>query len=349
VKQPIVFQILLASAALAAVGCQLPTRVGLPTNEPSVAVAASAATYPALSFRIGHVSAHSSLIERDAQAYLIRVDQMTGGKASGQSFADSQLGKQQALVELVQIGSLEMVVSSSELVSAVPEFGVFDLPFAFADRAEVKQAVEGPLGQELARRASLKNLVVLGYWENGFRQITNNLRPIRTPHDLEGLKIRTPQNLDRVRMFQSWGAKAAPLDFSELFSALQAGVFDGEENPLAQIASAKLFEVQKYLSFTGHVYTPTYLIASKVWWDGLPLETQHVLREAAVATGDGSRMRGEEFDRLGETIIKEAGVEVNRDVDRAAFRRASVGLYDEFRKKFGPTLLEPLKTAPRES
>ncbi len=222
-----------------------------------------------ITFRIGHVGSTTSLLEADAQDYVKRVDQQSGAKAKGRSYPAGQLGKQQEMVEQVQLGALEMVISSSEFVSVVPEFGIFDLPFAFRDRAEVKKAVEGPLGDELTKLAAKKNLVILGFWENGFRQITNNKRAIKTPDDLKGLKIRTPPNPDRVKMFQLWGANAAPLDFNELFSALQTGVFDGQENPLAQITSAKLHEVQKYLSMSGHVYTPTYLVASKTWYDGL--------------------------------------------------------------------------------
>jgi tripartite ATP-independent transporter DctP family solute receptor len=213
----------------------------------------------------------------------------------------------------------------------VPEFGVFDLPFFFKDRAAVKRAVDGPFGQELARLAEAKGLVILGYWENGFRQITNARRPIRVPDDLRGLKIRTPPNPDRVKMFNDWGANAAPLDFSELFSALQTGVFDGQENPMAQITSAKLYEVQKYLSFSGHVYTPTYLAASKTWIEGLEPGTQRILRELAVHVGDASRERGEKFDDEGERSVRQAGMEVNKDVDKEAFRRTAEALYSDYR------------------
>ena len=224
---------------------------------------------PQTSFRIGHAGAATSLFEVDAQAYIGAVDRTTRGRVTGKSFPDSQIAGQQQMLEQVQLGELELAVSSSEMVSAVPEFGIFDLPFAFQDRAQVQRALEGPLGQELGRLAEKRNLVILGYWENGFRQITNNVRPIRTPADLSGLRIRTPPNPDRLRMFHDWGALAAPLDLAELFAALRAGTFDGQENPLGQITGARLYEVQKYLSFTGHVYTPSYLVASKPWWDRL--------------------------------------------------------------------------------
>ena len=284
------------------------------------------------------------MYERDAQAFIELVKQ-AGVRASGQTFPDSQLGKQQEMVEQVQLGSLEMVVSSSEFVSAVPEFGVFDLPFAFGDRAEVKRAVESRFGEELTAAANKRNLIVLGFWENGFRHLTNNLRPIRTPEDLAGLRIRTPPNPDRITMFHTWGAQPAPLDWDKLFASLESGVFDGQENPVAQITAGQLYRVQKYLSFTGHVYTPSYLVASKRWWDTVPPSTQQALREAARAIGDVSRARGMEADRQGVEVVKQAGMQINDDVDKDAFRRASVSMYGDYEKRFGSRLVELMQEA----
>ncbi len=279
-------------------------------------------------------------MENDCQDFVKRVATVSGGKGQGKCYPSGQLGKQQEMVEQVQLGALEMVVSSSEFVSVVPEFGIWDLPFAFKDRQEVKKAVEGPLGDELTKLAAAKNLVILGYWENGFRHITNNKRPIKVPSDLNGLKIRTPPNPDRVKMFKNWGANAAPLDFGELFSALQTGVFDGQENPMAQITSAKLQEVQKYLSLSGHVYTPTYLAVSKSWYEKLEPSAQKLLKDIAVQAGDASRARGVQYDQDGVEIFKKAGGSVNDDVDKAAFQKTGQELYDDFIKKFGSNLLD---------
>ena len=321
------------------------TSTGAPASKPQPAgdqpAQASALTRDA-SVRIGHVGAPSSLLEMDAQDYAKRAEQASGGRIKVQTYPNSQLGKQQEMVEQTQLGALEMVISSSEFVSVVPEFAVFDLPFLFKDRDEIKRAVEGPFGQELAKLAEPKGLVILGYWENGFRQITNSKRPIRVPDDLRGLKIRTPPNAERVQMFNRWGANAAPLDFSELFSALSTGVFDGQENPMAQITSAKLHEVQKYLSFSGHVYTPTYLVASKSWFEGLEPAAQRILRDLAVQGGDASRERGAKFDDEGEQTVRQAGVEVNRDVDKDAFRASGQASYDEYRQKYGSKYLDLL-------
>jgi tripartite ATP-independent transporter DctP family solute receptor len=327
------------------VGCQssLATDRSAVRPDPS----RSAALESKLAFRLGHVGAPTSLFESDAQAYLTALEATTRGRVTGASFPGSQIAGQQEMLEQVQLGALEMALSSSEMVGAVPEFGIFDLPFAFQERTQVQRALDGALGTELARLADKRNLVVLGYWENGFRHITNNRRPIRTPADLSGLRIRTPPNPDRLKMFHDWGALAAPLDFAELFSALQTGKFDGQENPLGQITGARLQEVQKYLSFSAHVYTPSYLVASKPWWDRLDADTQRVLRETAVSNGAQSRQRGEAADQAGEALVRQAGLEVNHDVDTAAFVRGSVDLYDAYRKRFGARLLDLLTEATR--
>ncbi|HEY8486826.1 MAG TPA: DctP family TRAP transporter solute-binding subunit [Limnochordales bacterium] len=289
--------------------------------------------------RVGHIATANSLYQQDAEDFKRLVEQRSGGRIRVDVFCCGQLGRQRELVEQVQLGTLEMVVSSSEMVGIVPEFAVWDLPFLFDSREEIQRAVEGPFGAALFRYLEPKGMVGLGFWENGFRVMTNNQRPIRRPEDLRGLKMRVPPNPDRVRMFRLWGANAGPLDFSELFSALQTGVFDGQENPLAQIVSARLYEVQKFLSVTGHVYTPTYLVASRRWWERLEPAARQLLRETAVEVGRNSRQRGVQWDRDGLNVVQRAGVQVNKDVDKEAFRRLSGPLYDDFTSKYGRELL----------
>lgn len=177
-----------------------------------------------------------------------------------------------------------------------------------------------------------KGLEVLALWENGFRQITNNKRPIKVPADLEGIKLRVPEGKWRVRMFKAYGANPSPMKFSELFTALQTGVMDGEENPLTQIYSAKLQEVQKYLSMSGHVYTPAYLTVGTKHWETLPADVRKVLEDTAketqafvyqVAAHDDEELLGK---------LKQAGMQVN-EVDKDAFVTASKPIYEEFSKE----------------
>jgi tripartite ATP-independent transporter DctP family solute receptor len=213
--------------------------------------------------------------------------------------------------------------------SVADEFGVFEMPYIIQSR-EHMMAVEAEILDDVLQPAvQEEGYRILGIWENGFRHITNNVRPIDTPEDLEGIKLRTPRGEWRVKMFQTYGANPTPMAFSEVFTALQTGVIDGQENPYAQIASAKFHEVQDYLSITGHVYTPAYLLAGERAFSQLPEDVQASLIEAAKET---QGFVYEEAARLEEEllgVIKDAGVEVN-EADKQAFIDASGPIYDEF-------------------
>ena len=318
-----------------------------PTSQPAAQAAAPAPVkYPTMTARIGHVGEAGSLMELDGQDFAKKVADRSGGAIKIQVFGSSQLGQQTELNQQVQLGALEMSIPSSDMVSVVGQFSIFDMPSIFKDRKQVKATVAGPLGKSLADLAAKKNMIILGYWENGFRVLTDNKGPIRTPADLKGLKIRVPPNDVRVQMFKLWGANPGPLNFSEVFSALQTGVFDGQENPYAQITSAKFYEVQKYLSETNHVYTPTYLAASPAWFNKLDDATKKLLLDTAKEVGDASRARGAKADEEGRTLVKSKGVQVNTDVDTKAFRDAAQPLFADFEKKYGAegkTLLDQLK------
>jgi tripartite ATP-independent transporter DctP family solute receptor len=180
--------------------------------------------------------------------------------------------------------------------------------------------------------AEKKGYKVLAVWENGFRQITNNKHPIVKPEDLQGIKLRVPEGKWRVKMFQAYGANPSPMKFSEVFTALQTGVMDGQENPLSQIYSAKFYEVQKYLSMTGHVYTPAYLVVSTNGWKKLPKDVQKTLGQAAKETQAFVYEQGAKMDEELLQKMKAAGIQVN-EADKDAFIKASKPVYDEFAKE----------------
>ncbi|HSC72498.1 MAG TPA: TRAP transporter substrate-binding protein, partial [Candidatus Methylomirabilis sp.] len=176
-----------------------------------------------------------------------------------------------------------------------------------------------------------KGLRLLGVWENGFRVITNNVRPIVKPEDLKGIKLRVPSGVWRVKMFRAYGANPTPLAYSEVFAALQAGVMDGQENPFPQIYGGKFHEVQKYLSLTDHVYTPAYAIVSERFWKTLPFDVQQVLGKTAMEVGDFARSEGARLDKeLQEKMQK--SLKIN-EVDKEAFVTASKPVYEEFAKE----------------
>jgi tripartite ATP-independent transporter DctP family solute receptor len=205
------------------------------------------------------------------------------------------------------------------------------MPFLVKDRAHLNRIEHKIFWPKIAPAIEAKGYKVIGFWENGIRHITNNVRPINTPEDLQGVKIRTPKSTWRVKMFSAWGANPTPMAFSEVFVALQTGVIDGQENPYTNIAAAKLNEVQKYLSVTGHVYTPSYLTAGAEQWGKLPADVRAILEQTAVAVQGWMYATG----AMDDMTLKE---KLGRDMqvnyaDRAAFVEASKPIYADFAKE----------------
>jgi tripartite ATP-independent transporter DctP family solute receptor len=206
----------------------------------------------------------------------------SGGKMKMQSFWSAALGSDQQAVQAVRSGTIEMVIAStSPLVGLVPELGVFDLPFLFNDEAEADAVLDGTVGQNLSEKMSANGLVNLAYWENGFRNMTNSRRPITKWEDLTGLKIRVMQNNIFLDTFKSMDSTAVPLAYGELYTALETKAIDGQENPFANIETAKFYEAQKYLSITKHAYTVATILFSKRIWERLSKDEKETLMTCA--------------------------------------------------------------------
>jgi tripartite ATP-independent transporter DctP family solute receptor len=212
----------------------------------------------------------------------------------------------------------------------VPAFGLFEMPYLVKNRdhmAKIRDQVVNPTLVPIAEKAGYR---IIGIWENGFRQITNNKHPINKPDDLKGIKLRVPGGTWRVKMFKAYGANPSPLAFSEVFVALQTGVMDGEENPLAQIYPARFYEVQKYLSMTGHVYTPAYVTAGASW-SRLSPEIQKILSDTAKEMQPEVYKIAAGLDDSLFKKLKDAGMQIN-EADKDAFIAASKPIYEEFAK-----------------
>jgi tripartite ATP-independent transporter DctP family solute receptor len=227
---------------------------------------------------------------------------------------------------------VDIALPSTVMTSEADVFGVFEMPYLVKDREHMKRIEKDIFWKTLAPAAEAKGLKIIAVWENGYRHITNNRRPIKVPGDLKGIKLRVPEGKWRVKMFQTYGANPSPMKFSEVFTALQTGVMDGQENPFSQIYSAKFQEVQKFLSLTGHVYTPAYLTAGTKKWAGLPADVRKVLETTAreLQSFVYSTAEKDENDLIGK--IKAAGVQIN-EADKAAFVAASKAVYEEFGKE----------------
>jgi len=294
----------------------------------ALAAMASAASADKLILKFGHVGKPGSLFAASVDEFAKRANAALGDKAEVQVFGSSQLGKDKELLQKLKLGQITFSLPSSVMSSVSDTFGVFEMPYIIKDRAHMKR-VQASMGETFQAAANAKGYRILTYFENGFRHITNNTKPIDKPGDLAGIKLRTPKGSWRVKMFKLYGANPTPMAFSDVFTALKTGVIDGQENPYAQIWSAKFQEVQKYLSITGHVYTPAYVLVSDKHFGALPADVQKTLMDVAADTqgfvyDTAANLETELLDNL-----KNGGITVNT-ADKAAFIAASKPIYDEF-------------------
>ena len=281
--------------------------------------------------KFGHVGAPGSLFEASVNEFVSVANAKLGDRAEVQAFGSSQLGKDKELLQKLKLGQVDFALPSSIMSSVADEFGVFEMPYIIQSRDHMK-AVQAELGESVFNAAAEANgYKILSYYENGFRHITNNVRPISVPADLEGIKLRTPNGEWRVKMFQLYGANPTPMAFSEVFTALKTDVIDGQENPYAQIWSAKFQEVQKYLSITGHVYTPAYVLVSAKNFAKLPEDIQSDLMAAAAEAQEAVYATAAQLETDLLDNLKSAGIEVN-EADKDAFVEASAPIYEEFAK-----------------
>lgn len=281
-----------------------------------------------LTLKFGHVGAPGSLFEATANNFAECVNTSMGGKVELQTFGSSQLGDDKELLQKLKLGQVDFALPSSIMSSVDDIFGIFEMPYIISDRDHMRR-VQDAMMDRFQAAAQDNGYQIVGLAENGFRHITNNTRPINVPSDLEGVKLRTPNGVWRLEMFKAYGANPTPMAFSDVFTALQTGVIDGQENPYAQIASAKFQEVQKYLSITGHVYTPAYITTSVKSFDKWPEDVKAALTDCASKTQDFTYETAAQLENDLLEEIKAAGVEVN-EADKAAFIEASKPIYKAF-------------------
>jgi len=282
-----------------------------------------------LELKLGHVAAPDSLVAACAEEFARVANEKLAGRAKVVVFGSSQLGNDEILLQKIKLGTVDFALPSTIMSSIVDAFGLFEMPYLIRDREQMKLIEEQIFWPSLAPLAEEKGLQILAVWENGFRHITNSSRPIVVPEDLSGIKLRTPRGRWRIKLFQSFGANPAPMALSEVFVALQTGVMDGQENPLAQIHSSKFQEVQTYLSLTSHVYTPTYVVVGKNQWRKLPADIRDELEETARETQAFVHATGERIDVELLEKLSAAGLKVN-EADRDAFQKASTAIYQDF-------------------
>ena len=272
------------------------------------------------------------------------VEKRTGGRYKVQTFYNGALGGERESVEAVQLGTQELAFSSTgPIPNFVPETKILDVPFLFRDKAHARAVLDGPIGQEMLTKFDSKGFKALAWAENGFRHMTNSKRDVKEPGDLKGLKMRTMENPVHIAAYKGFGIITTPMAFPEVFTALQQGTVDGQENPLSVIISAKFDQVQKYLSLTGHVYSPCIFLMNKGSFDKLSKADQQAFVEAAKEGTKANRARVDEDDAKGVELLRSKGMQVDTDVDKAAFVKALAPVEADFEKQFGKVNMDRIR------
>ncbi|MFA1819990.1 TRAP transporter substrate-binding protein [Virgibacillus oceani] len=276
------------------------------------------------------------------------VEEETNGDVVVETYHSGQLGDDRTAMEALQLGSQEVTIpSTAPVANFIPEYAVFDIPFLMPSEEVADEVLDGEVGQELLDMLEDQNLVGLAYWENGYRDMSNSVGPIETQADLEGLTLRTMENELHLDSFSALGANPTPMAFTELFTAMQQGTVDGQENPIATIYLEGFHEVQDYVSATNHVYTPFVFLVSKSFFDGLPEEYQEILRDAAVEAGEYQReVNREANEKYVQSLIDE-GVNFNEVSDEAKdeMRETVQPVIDEFADSLESNIVEELYDA----
>jgi TRAP-type transport system periplasmic protein len=274
------------------------------------------------------------------------VEEKSGGQITVKRFPGGTLGGDVQTLSALQGGTVEMsTMNAGLLVGAVKDFVLVDLPFLFESPKEADAVMDGPFGKALADKLPEKGLVGLAYWELGFRQLTNSRRPVTTVDDIAGLKIRVVQSPIYVDLFNALGANAVAMPFTELYTALETGAVDGQENPAPSILTAKLNEVQEYLTLTRHTYNPQIVLVSRKFWDGLNGDEQKLLQEAAAEARAYQRAVSREQDGKALETLKAEGMEVSElsAEEMAKFREKAKPVADRYAAQVDPALVQQLQ------
>ncbi|USG67427.1 TRAP transporter substrate-binding protein [Brevibacillus ruminantium] len=295
--------------------------------------------------RVGHTLADTSHYEKGMEKFAELVESKTNGAVKIKSFPNGSLGGERDMIEGLSVGSIDMVLTSTGPMSGfVPEVTVVDLPFLFRDASHAHKVLDGEIGLDLRKKVEdTMGVKALAWWENGYRHVTNNSHPVNKPEDLKGFKIRTMENDIHMDSFKAMGAQPTPMAFTELFTALQQGTIDAEENPIPIIMTSRFYEVQKHMTLTRHFYSPSLLMMATAKYDALTPEQQKAIEEAAMEAGQYERnvVADMEKEYLGE--LKNHGMEIVENPDLQPFVDAVKPVYEKYEPKFGKDLIEKIR------
>ncbi|MDW5377288.1 TRAP transporter substrate-binding protein [Halomonas sp. HP20-15] len=294
-----------------------------------------------------HVSAESPLAKQ-VEMFAERIEERLPGEFTFELYPNGQLGKESALIDQLQLDTIEMVNVASGVLKVDDKLGFFDLPWLFEDRENVQRAMAAGLEEELVETIEDNmSAKVVGIYENGFRHIINSSHPIETPADLDGMKIRISGGDFRQQIFASLGAVPAKIAWGETFTAMQTGVVDGAEAATYGFYGQKMYEVQDYLSLTRHVYTPSFLLASPRFWDSLTDEQQTVFSEVADEMRDDAYAQAAEIEQSNLDAMRDS-LKIN-DVDLAPFRDKVESVYENYVNEYGDDWLKIVRQTAESS
>jgi TRAP-type transport system periplasmic protein len=310
----------------------------------ALVLAASGSVYAQTVMKISISVAQNSHQGVAIDTFAKEVAKRTNGKYKIETFYAGALGGERESIEAVQLGTQELAFSSTGPVpNFVPEARMFDIPFLFRDKVHARAVLDGSIGQEMLAKFDSKGFKALAWAENGFRHMTNSKRAVNVPEDLKGLKLRTMENPVHVAAYKGFGIITTPMAFPEVFTALQQGTVDGQENPLGVIMSAKFDQVQKHLSLTGHVYSPCIFLMNKASFEKLSADDKKAFLEAAIEGAKANRARVDEDDTKGVTELRAKGMSVVENVDKSKFVAALTPVFAEFEKQFGKANIDKIR------
>jgi TRAP-type transport system periplasmic protein len=296
----------------------------------------SAPTLAQTELKFGYAVQKDSHYGVGATVFCDEIEKSTQKRYVCKHFPAAALGGEREMIEAVQLGTLDLVNTSTGPVgNFVPEVKIVDIPFLFRDYDHARKVLDGPIGQDILSKFPGRGLIALGWAENGFRHMTNNKREIAKPADASGLKMRTMENKVHMDGYKTFGILPTPMSFAELFGALQQGAVDGQENPIPVILASKFWQVQKYLSLTGHVYSPALILLSPKVWSKLSDADKVVFTNAAKMASTAQRKRVNDDENNGLAILEKEGMKITRVVDGAAFREALKPAYVSYSREFG--------------
>ena len=302
----------------------------------AVLAAAATGAHAQTVLKIGYATSPTSHYGVGSTVFCEEMEKGTQGRYKCQQFPSSALGGEREQIEAVQLGTQDLVnTSTGPLGNFVPEVRIVDIPFLFRDYDHARKVMDGPIGQDLSKKMAAKGLINLAWTENGFRHMTNSKRPINSAEDASGLKMRTMENKVHMEGYKTFGILPTPMPFPELFTALQQGTVDGQENPIPVILASKFSQVQKHLSLTGHVYSPAALILSPAVWNKLSDADKTVFTEAAKKAATAQRKKVNEDEANGIAQLRSEGMQVIEKVNGESFRKAVGPAYAGYAKEFG--------------